>query len=793
LGFDVAMSGNGDRTIISAPYNDDDGPNAGKSYVYDRIYPESDDSPFWLLKHTVHGENPGDLAGYAIAISRDANTFGIGSPNHVYYYNAAGQVQFWHLDTASDTWIANLVNTHGQEAGERFGCDLAISGNGNYAVVGADGKDHTPPKPGVARVLAKILNPTRQPTKSPTYACPIPEHSETVDEHCQLAIIIGTTCTLRYDCGGFTARNEVQLTCQPDGTWQDEDGNDVISHNCDDKSAKPSASQPTNIPSYAPSQVAHSDPTKWEPRGNNMFGSDAYDNFGSSISPSRDGTIVAIGSPKNSDAGLETGSVLLFELSSIGLWNVKGRIIVGEQVGELSGYSVCLTGDSRFLFIAAPYHDTADGSNVGVVRIYEWNGRNRHEPLEIEGVVQILIGTLVGGLFGFSISCSNYGPNERNQEYTVIVGAPGINEDDAGSAFAYKWHYERGFEQYFNYDGDAGDRLGYDLDMSPDGQCLALGAPGDERVDVHEWRESIEIWEFRASVVGDEPNAKFGSAVSVSNNCNVMAIGAPYHNHDGLEKGQASVVVFDGTKYMPKGDAFFGEDNYDHFGNSVALSEDGHTWATGAYMNNENGPDSGKAYVKGWNGATQSWMESDESFYGDNTGDFFAKVIALSLDGETLFAASIGNDEAGTDAGKVKAYTTHTDPSMAPTVKPAITQCPIPQYFTPNCLWTISVGTTCDFSYSLCPEGFVSSSTTSLTCQADGSWLSDDGQMLLPESDAGMVLDANCKPAPTPSPTPRPTRRPSSAPTTSPTTKEEESSAAELIMGMVFLVALLWL
>jgi len=790
FGFDVAMSGIGNRIIISAPYNDDEGPNAGKAYIHDLI--GSDDSPFWFLKHAVYGENPDDLAGYAVDISRDGNTVAIGSPNHFYYYNGAGQVQFSILDIASDTWIANLVNTHGQDAGERFGCELSLSGNGNYAAVGGDGKDHTPPKPGVARVFAKDLNPTQQPTPSPTHACPIQEPYENADEDCQHGIIPGTTCTLSYLCpSGHTAGNEARFTCQPDGTWKDEDGNDatdVILNNCDTTTSIPSTSEPTNFPSYAPSEVAHSEPHKWEPRGDNMFGSNAYDNFGSSMSASRNGTIVAIGADKNSDAGSETGSVLVHELSPIDFWIPKGNIIVGEQVGERSGFSVCLTGDARFLFIGAPYHDTVDGSNVGVVRIYEWNGRNRYDPMEIEGVVQILTGASADGLFGSSISCSNHGPNERNQEYIVIVGARGINEGDAGSASAYKFHYERGFEQYFNKHGNAGDRLGYAVEMSPDGQCLALGAPGDERVDVHQWQEASEIWTPRASLVGDEPNAKFGSSVSVSHNCTVVAIGAPNHHHDGLEKGQVSAFVSNGTHYNPKGAAFFGEDNYDHFGISAKLSEDGHILAIGADMSNENGHDSGTLYLFTWIGHAQSWMESEERFNGDNIGDFFAKSTELALDGATVFAASIGNDEAGTDAGKVKAYTTQRDPSMAPTFKPAITQCPIPEHFTSHCLWTISEGTRCDFSFSLCTEGQVPSSRTPLTCQADGSWLSDDGQVVLPGSDAGLVLDPNCVDAPTPSPTFRPTRRPTSDPTSSPT-----SSAAELMLGMVFLVALLWL
>ena len=65
--------------------------------------------------------------------------------------------------------------------------------------------------------------------------------------------------------------------------------------------------------------------------GSNINGYAAYDESGSSVSISDDGTIIAIGAPKNDGNGNESGHVRVFQLSS-GSWSQLGDDINGRQM-----------------------------------------------------------------------------------------------------------------------------------------------------------------------------------------------------------------------------------------------------------------------------------------------------------------------------------------------------------------------------------------------------------------------------------------------------------------------------
>jgi len=495
---------------------------------------------------------------------------------------------------------------------------------------------------------------------------------------------------------------------------------------------------PTDIPTWAPSVVADPTPDRWTQKGNSMYGMGAGDKFGNALSASDSGNDVAVA---------YNDSVATFEYDIAQIkWQLV-NILDGKEVGESSGLSVCLSGDAQSLFVGAPYHNT----NVGAVYHYMKNGSDWIPRGEV------IYGSQAGALFGFSISCSKNGNR-------YIVGAPG-NNDDAGSAFVYEWQDASEFELIFETNGAIGDQLSYDVAMPSSGTCFALGSPsshnGAGMVQVFE--ETPTGWRIKGSQQkGDEPSAKFGSAVVVSEDCTVLAAGAPLHDHDGREKGKVVVQVFDGTDFIPKGMAFHGENNYDNFGNALGLSNDGNILAIGAYMNGENGPDSGKLYFFKWN--TQWWVESEETFHGDNIGDHFAKEIAFSANGETAFAAATRNDEAGLQSGKVKAYTTHVDPTMAPTMPPVTSACPIPENYIVTCKWTISPGTTCGMKYAMCPEGQYSD-IVQQTCRSDGTWIGPD-----------LVEDCH-QHDPTVSPTYQPTHSPSTSSPTSTSTSQESETA----------------
>ena len=167
--------------------------------------------------------------------------------------------------------------------------------------------------------------------------------------------------------------------------------------------------------------------------GSNINGYAAYDESGSSVSISDDGTIIAIGAPKNDGNGNESGHVRVFQLSS-GSWSQLGDDINGEANGDQFGYSVSLSGDGTRLAIGGRYNDGSQ-TNAGHVRVYEYSSGSWSQiGADIDGAAG-------DDEFGFSVSLSQEGTylavgarlNDTNGDNAGHVRVYGIN--GAGNAW----------------------------------------------------------------------------------------------------------------------------------------------------------------------------------------------------------------------------------------------------------------------------------------------------------------------------------------------------------------------
>ena len=106
-----------------------------------------------------------------------------------------------------------------------------------------------------------------------------------------------------------------------------------------------------------------------EPFGSDIDGEVSNDESGLSVSLSADGSVVAIGAPRNDGNGDNSGSVRIFQWDDSS-WNQLGNDIDGEAEGDQSGNSLSLSADGFVVAIGAPYND----DRTGHVRIFQWNG-----------------------------------------------------------------------------------------------------------------------------------------------------------------------------------------------------------------------------------------------------------------------------------------------------------------------------------------------------------------------------------------------------------------------------------
>jgi len=114
----------------------------------------------------------------------------------------------------------------------------------------------------------------------------------------------------------------------------------------------------------------------WLQLGNDLVGEAARDLFGSRVSLSGDGRVMAVSAIGNDNNGEDSGSVRIFGLSGAA-WAQLGDDINGNVAGGCSGCAVSLSGDGSTVAIGA-HATSATGygatgqDNPGTVRVYKW-------------------------------------------------------------------------------------------------------------------------------------------------------------------------------------------------------------------------------------------------------------------------------------------------------------------------------------------------------------------------------------------------------------------------------------
>ena len=160
--------------------------------------------------------------------------------------------------------------------------------------------------------------------------------------------------------------------------------------------------------------------------GVDIDGEAAGDYFGSSVSMSADGTVVAIGARGNDDNGTNSGHVRVYKWT--GSWQQLGSDIDGEAAGDSSGYSVSISADGTVVAIGAPDND-GKGRNFGHVRVYSWTGSIWQQ------LGDDIDGESLDSTSGHSVSMSADGT-------TVAIGGPynkNVNGFDSGHVRIYQW------------------------------------------------------------------------------------------------------------------------------------------------------------------------------------------------------------------------------------------------------------------------------------------------------------------------------------------------------------------
>ena len=129
-GASVDISSNGTRIVIGARWNDGNGEWSGHARVFQENLLE------WVqVGKDIDGEEAGDWSGRSVSMSADGSLVAIGAPFNKDNGKEAGHVRVYTEEKGA--WVQKANDIDGEGTGDRFGSSVSISSNGKRVIGGA--------------------------------------------------------------------------------------------------------------------------------------------------------------------------------------------------------------------------------------------------------------------------------------------------------------------------------------------------------------------------------------------------------------------------------------------------------------------------------------------------------------------------------------------------------------------------------------------------------------------------------------------------------------------------------
>jgi hypothetical protein len=199
-------------------------------------------------------------------------------------------------------------------------------------------------------------------------------------------------------------------------------------------------------------------------------------------------------------------------------------------------------------------------------------------------------------------------------------------------------------------DGAAEDQFSYSVAIS--GDYAVVGAWGDDDAGSYSgsayiFKRDGTVWTEQAKITASDGTEGdyFGCSVAISGDCAV--VGAYGNDDNGGESGSAYIFKRDGTTWTEQAKITASDGTAsDHFGWSVAISGD--YALVGANCDDDNGGESGSAYIFKRDGTT--WTEQAKITASDGAaGDYFGYSVAIS--GDYALVGAIYDDDPLLNSG----------------------------------------------------------------------------------------------------------------------------------------------
>ena len=313
--------------------------------------------------------------------------------------------------------------------------------------------------------------------------------------------------------------------------------------------------------------------------------------------------------------------------------------------GDVFGSAIAI---SKNTVVVGARYDDDQGINSGSVYIYKrdgWNGQSWMEQTKL-----VASDGAAGDRFGDFVALDHD---------TALIGSPGdpYKLNSAGAAYVFHYANGRWSEQakLVASDGELGDEFGQ---VAIDGNTAVISALSDDdngfdSGSVYVFKRSRGTWSEQAKLLASDgaQGDQFGR-VAIDNK--TIVVGATNVDTDkiGVDTGSAYIFTLqDGTwteqAKLTASNAAAG----DNFGWTVAI--DGDTAVIGAIGADENGSNSGAAYV--FIRSAGVWTEQAKLTASDGAAnDGFGRV---AINGKTILVSAPRNGDAGSRPAAAYVFT----------------------------------------------------------------------------------------------------------------------------------------
>ena len=333
---------------------------------------------------------------------------------------------------------------------------------------------------------------------------------------------------------------------------------------------------------------------------------------------------IVVGALLDDDPAIDSGSAYIFDLNGTQLAKIKAS---DAAEGDNFGDSVAV-GSGRI--VVGAYGDDDLGSASGSAYIYNLNGIQLAKIKASDGA-----------------AIDNFGESVAVGSGRIVVGA--LLDDDLGNSSGSAYIFDLNGTQLAKIkasDGAANDYFGDSVAVGSG--RIVVGAYGDDDLGSASGSAYIfdlsgtQLAKIKASDSGD--GDAFGTSVAIGSGR--IVVGATYDDDLGTDSGSAYIFDLNGNQ-LAKIKASDGA-ALDNFGLSVAVGSG--RIVVGAYGDDDNGDRSGSAYIFDLNGNQLAKIKASDGA----AVDFFGNSVAVGSG--RIVVGAYGDNDNGTDSGSAYIY-----------------------------------------------------------------------------------------------------------------------------------------